>query len=81
MSVDITVFTRTNCPYCELMKKFLTLKSVTYKTVNIENDAAAYEQVMKLTGRAIAPTTLFTRQDGTQEVVTGYNLGRIASLL
>lgn len=73
----ITVYTRTSCPYCELVKKFLDAKGATYQTINMEEDADAMQEVMAMTGRSIAPTTVIEKADGMKEVVVGFNLGKI----
>jgi glutaredoxin 3 len=78
MANKITVYTRTTCPYCELVKKFLNAKGAVYETVNMEDDPSAMEKVMAMTGRSIAPTTLIEKPDGTQEVIVGFNLSKIA---
>lgn len=78
MSGTITVYTRTSCPYCELVKKFLDIKGVSYKTINMEESQDAVQEVMSMTGRAIAPTTIIERTDGTKDVIVGLNLARIA---
>jgi len=78
MSKTITVYIRTACPYCELVKKFLDNKGVTYQTINMEEDGDALNKVMSMTGRTIAPTTLIESEDGTQDIVVGFNLSRIA---
>lgn len=78
MSGTITVYTRTKCPYCELIKKFLDMKGANYKTVNIEESQDAMKEIMAMTGRAITPTTIIEKADGSKEVVVGLNLGRIA---
>ena len=78
MSAAITVYTRTKCPYCELVKKFLDMKGVSYTTINMEEDANAMQEVMSMTGRSIAPTTVIEKADGSKNVVVGMNLGRIA---
>ncbi|HEX5456253.1 MAG TPA: glutaredoxin family protein [Candidatus Saccharimonadales bacterium] len=73
----ITVFTRTKCPYCVLLMKFLDMKKIVYETVNIEKDTGAMEKVMAMTGRSIAPTTVVLKDDGTEDVIVGYNLGQV----
>ena len=78
MSNKITIYTRTACPYCELIKKFLDNKGASYQTINMEESQEALETVMSMTGRTIAPTTVIEKADGTKEVVVGFNLGRIA---
>lgn len=78
MLTKITVYTRTTCKYCEIVKKFLDLKSIAYSTVNMEEDDAAMQKVIALTGRSIAPTTVIDKEDGTQEVVVGVDFAKIA---
>lgn len=78
MANTITVYTRTKCPYCQLVKKFLDSKGAVYKTINMEEDAEAMQAVMSMTGRTIAPTTIIEKDDGTKEIVVGFNLGQIA---
>lgn len=78
MANSVTVYTRTSCPYCELVKKFLDAKGVTYQTINMEEDAGAMQEVMTMTGRSIAPTTVIEKADGNKEVVVGFNLSKIA---
>jgi glutaredoxin len=79
MSVNkITIFTRTNCPYCVLLMKFLDMKKVEYEKVNMEEDPGAMEKVMAMTGRSIAPTTVILKDDGKEDVIVGYNLGQVS---
>lgn len=78
MAGIITIYTRTSCPYCELVKKFLDMKGASYQTVNIEESADGMQAIMAMTGKAIAPTTVIEKDDGSKDVVVGFNLSRIA---
>jgi glutaredoxin 3 len=78
MRSSITVYTRTSCPYCELLKKFLDAKGATYQTINMEDVPDAMQEVQDMTGRTIAPTTVIEKPDGSKDVVVGFNLSRIA---
>ena len=78
MANTITVYTRTSCPYCELVKKFLDMKGASYQTRNMEENADAMNTVMSMTGRNIAPTILIEKADGTKEIVVGFNLAKLA---
>lgn len=74
----ITVYTKTTCPYCELLKKFLDMKGATYKAINMEESSDAMNEVLAMTGKTIAPTTIIEKADGTKEIVVGLNFSRIA---
>jgi len=81
MSKEITIYTRTNCPYCVLLKKYFDLKNITYSAINIEEDSAAMDKVMSLTGRTIAPTTVVSDKENNDRVVVGYNLANIVEAI
>jgi glutaredoxin len=34
----IQIYTKTNCPYCDMAKQLLESRGVSYETVNIEED-------------------------------------------
>lgn len=78
MAGKITVYTRTTCPYCLLVKKYLDAKGAVYETINMEETAGAMETVISMTGRSIAPTTVIEKSDGTTIVVVGLNFSKIA---
>ena len=48
------------------------------KEFNMEENAAAMQKVIAMTGRSIAPTTVIEKADGSEEVVVGLNLAKIA---
>lgn len=77
MSKTITVYTKTSCPYCELVKKYLDSKGTVYSTINMDEDTEAMQKIQQMTGQTIAPTTVVDKEDGTQEVIVGFNLGKI----
>jgi len=76
--MTITVYTKTTCPYCQLVKKFLDMKGADYKTINMDENPDAMQDVFKMTGKTIAPTTIIEKEDGSKEVVVGVNFARIA---
>lgn len=56
----ITMFTTTWCGYCRQLKKQLDRESITYREVNIEEDAAAASYVEQVNGgNQTVPTVLF----------------------
>lgn len=60
----LTMFTTTWCGYCVRLKHSLDREGITFREVNIEQDEAAADLVMKVNGgNRTVPTLLF--QDGT----------------
>lgn len=53
----VTMYTTTWCPDCRRAKTFLEARGVKFREVNIEQDAAAEEIVIKAnSGRRVVPT-------------------------
>ncbi|MBQ7704354.1 MAG: glutaredoxin family protein [Selenomonadaceae bacterium] len=56
----VKVYTVEGCPYCEKVKKYLQSKDVEFVAYDIEKDAAARADCIKLTGMdcAVPVTTI-----------------------
>lgn len=60
----LTVYSTTWCGYCSRLKKMLDREGISYAEVNIEEDAAAADLVMRANGgNRTVPTVVFP--DGT----------------
>ena len=60
----LTVYTTTWCGYCVRLKRMLDREGIAYGEVNIEQDEAAADRVMRVNGgNRTVPTVVFP--DGT----------------
>lgn len=57
MEKNITVYTTTQCPYCTMLKGFLTQKNIPFKEVNVEKDPLMMQKIVKQTGQMGVPQT------------------------
>lgn len=57
MNLNVTVYSTTNCGYCELMKNFLYEQNINYNVVNIQHNPETAQFLMQQTGRLGAPQT------------------------
>ncbi|MGR6896632.1 glutaredoxin family protein [Rummeliibacillus sp. BSL5] len=57
MKLDITIYSTSNCGYCDLMKSFLQDQNLPYKEVHIGNNPDVAQFLMQKTGRLGAPQT------------------------
>ncbi|MBM7825810.1 mycoredoxin [Arcanobacterium pluranimalium] len=56
----VTIYSTTWCGYCKNLKKQLDAKGITYREVNIEEDAQAADRVAEVNGGdRIVPTVEF----------------------
>ena len=74
----VTMFTTQWCGYCVRLKKLMQGEGIDFAEVDIENDAAAAELVMRANGgNRTVPTLLFT--DGT--ALTNPSIDQVKSQL
>lgn len=57
MKNNITVYTTTQCPYCTMLKNFLSQNHIPFKEINVEQDPVMMEKVVKRTGQMGVPQT------------------------
>jgi glutaredoxin 3 len=78
MPKRVTIFTTNTCGYCQMVKKYLGAKGVTYDEVNLDQDPSRQDEALRLSGALTVPVTVVTKHDDSQEVIVGYNLARLA---
>ncbi|HAM80653.1 glutaredoxin family protein [Ornithinibacillus bavariensis] len=57
MEKNITVYTTTHCPYCTMLKGFLSQKNIPFKEVNVEENPEMMYKIVKQTGQMGVPQT------------------------
>lgn len=81
MTKKITIYTTNNCAYCVMVKKYLTMKGMTYEEINVEQYPDRRQEAITLSGAMTVPVTVITKVDDTQQVTVGYNPSSLASAL
>jgi len=77
MVKNITIFTTNTCAYCVMVKKYLSSKGFGYEEVNLDRNPERQQEAQSLSGVLTVPVTVVTKEDDSQEVIVGYNLGRL----
>lgn len=54
---QITVYTTSTCPYCDMMKNFLKEQGLPFNEVNVQHDPIAANRLVKTTGQMGVPQT------------------------
>jgi glutaredoxin 3 len=57
MEKNITVYTTTHCPYCTMLKGFLSQNNIPFNEVNVEKDPAMMRKIVNQTGQMGVPQT------------------------
>lgn len=69
----VKIYSTTWCAFCRAEKQFLDEKGVKYEDVNVEEDQAAAEEMVKLSGQMGVPFTTITKDDGSVVGQVGYD--------
>jgi len=64
-----------------MVKKYLDGKGVKYNVVNLDEQPEKQAEVYAKSGALTVPITLVEKEDSTEEVVVGFNLPRLASVV
>lgn len=54
---SVTVYTTTQCPYCVMLKNFLSEQNISFNEVNVETQPEIMDQLVKKTGQIGVPQT------------------------
>lgn len=65
---EVKVYSTPTCPWCKRAKKFMEDNSIPYKDVNVAEDKAAREEMIRKSGQLGVPVIEI---DG--EIIIGYN--------
>ncbi|RKQ37295.1 glutaredoxin family protein [Oceanobacillus halophilus] len=57
MNTNITVYTTSQCPYCVMLKNFLSEKNIPFNEVNVETKPEAMRKLVETTGQMGVPQT------------------------
>jgi NADH-dependent peroxiredoxin subunit F len=61
-----------------MVKKWLDSKGLKWEEVNVEEHPERAQEAFEISGQLAVPVTVVTKDDDEQEVVIGYNLGKLA---
>ena len=60
----VKVYSITECPWCDKVKKYLKSKNVAFEEHNIELNEADREECYKISGDLVVPITVVDGKDG-----------------
>lgn len=79
--MQIKIYSTTTCPYCKMLKDYLTEKKVTFVEKVVDTDDAAREEMSKESGGFLGvPFTVVIKDDGTKVDIVGFDKGKFEQL-
>lgn len=74
--MKVTVYSTPTCPYCKLVKKFLTENDVAFTDVDVSEDGKKAEEMIKKTGQMGVPVI-----EIGDELIVGYDEKKLKKAL
>ena len=82
MAKTITIYTTNTCAYCEVVKKFLNNKGLSYTVVNMDEHPEVRQEVITMSGAMTVPVTVVADADDPavpKNITIGWNPAKLAS--
>ena len=80
--MQVIIYSTTTCPYCKMLKDYLTEKNIGYTEKLVDQDDVAKEEMMTASGGFLGvPFTLIIKDGGTKETILGFDKGRVNEIL
>ena len=78
MTAEVVVYTTQYCPYCRLAKEFLKSKNVVFREVDVSQDDAMREELVKMSGQETVPQIFADGRvlGGYEDLVRYYGSGK-----
>lgn len=77
----ITIYSTTTCPYCVMLKNWLSSKSIAYTNYNVDENPIAAQNMIRLSGQMGVPFSTIEDEDGTIEKILGFDRQRFEEVL
>lgn len=78
----VKVYSTMTCPFCNMLKEYLKQKGIPFQNVFVDEDDKAREEMMAASGGFLGvPFTVITRDDGTQEMIIGFDKNKLNQVL
>ena len=83
MAKTITIYTTNTCAYCEMVKKFLNTKGVSYTVVNMDEEPVHVRQkVIEMSGAMTVPVVVVADdadENAPRNITIGWNPAKLAA--
>jgi glutaredoxin 3 len=73
---NVKVYSTPTCPYCKMVKSFLTENNIQYEDIDVSRNQSAAQEMVTLSGQMGVPVL-----DIDGELVVGFDRGKIKKLL
>ena len=79
--VKVKVYSTENCPWCVKAKDWLKKNKIKFKEIDVAEDEKGREEMIEKSGQMGVPVILVVKDDGSEEVVVGFDQGKLKTAL
>ena len=80
--MQVIVYTTTTCPYCKMLKDYLSEKKISYTEKLVDQDDLAREEMANVSGGFLGvPFSLVVKDDGSKNTIIGFDKNRVNEIL
>ncbi|KKQ40746.1 MAG: Glutaredoxin [Microgenomates group bacterium GW2011_GWC1_37_8] len=80
--MTVTVYSTTTCPYCKMLKDYLSEKNISYTEKLVDQDDVAKEEMMRASGGFLGvPFTIVSKDDGSKISIIGFDKNRVNEIM
>lgn len=77
----VNIYSTPTCTFCQQAKQFFGDNGVEYTEFDVAADEAKRNEMVEKTGQMGVPVISITKEDGSEDVVVGFDEGKIRELL
>jgi len=77
----VKIYSTATCPYCHMEKNYLKSKGIEFEDVPVDRTPGAVEELRDKCGSMGVPCTHITKEDGSEEIILGFNKSKLDELL
>ncbi len=74
--MKVTIYSTPTCPYCRMAKDYLTKKKIEFEDIDVSQDQAKAEEMVKLSGQMGVPVIV-----ANDKVIVGFDQNEIDKVL
>lgn len=80
--MNIVIYSTTTCPYCKMLKTYLTSKNLKFEEKFVDQSEKARIEMSNVSrGFLGVPFMVLTKDDGTSQTIIGFDKGKLEQIL
>lgn len=77
----VTIYSTTTCPYCKMLKDYLTQNNIQFTEKLVDQDDAARKEMMGISAGFMGVPFTAIDKDGQKQTIIGFDKGKLNQTL